>query len=176
MKPLVKGLIVALVHVCIVASLGVKLLYDRVTLPRVWVKALPHDPDLPIRGRYVSLRLIVEPRGIKEPDPGKKEYERPVQAVGLRVEEGCLLAEARLRGAYDSPDLSVKHEKVGDEVLTVLVEPVAFFIPEHVPDPSQRLAGEELWIDATIPPKGPPRPIALGVRKNGGPIVPLNLK
>jgi hypothetical protein len=44
---------------------------------------------------------------------------------------------------------------------------IAFFIPEHVADPSIRPAGEELWAEVTVPPKGPPRPIQLGVMKNG---------
>jgi hypothetical protein len=53
---------------------------------------------------------------------------------------------------------------------------VAFFIPEHVPDPSRRPPGEQLWIEATIPKKGIPRPIRLGVRKGSGQIVPLDLR
>ena len=47
MKPLYKGLIIALVHVCIVSSLGAKLLYDRTARPRVWALTTPYDPDLP---------------------------------------------------------------------------------------------------------------------------------
>jgi len=33
-----------------------------------------------------------------------------------------------------------------------------------------------LWVEATIPKKGAPRPIRLGVSKNNGPIEPLNLR
>jgi hypothetical protein len=44
---------------------------------------------------------------------------------------------------------------------------VAFFIPEHVPDPSVRPPGEELWAEVTIPGSGPPRPIRLGVMRQG---------
>jgi hypothetical protein len=57
--------------------------------------------------------------------------------------------------------------------LAVLSKPVPFFIPEHIPDPSRRAPGEELWVEVTIPEKGPPRPIRLGVKKGSGPIVPL---
>ena len=59
--------------------------------------------------------------------------------------------------------------------MVVLDEPVAFFIPEHVPDPSRRPPGEQLWVEATVPKKGAPRPIRLGVKKDDGPIVPLNI-
>jgi hypothetical protein len=51
--------------------------------------------------------------------------------------------------------------------LWVLSEPVAFFIPEHAKDPSIRAAGEELWVEVSVPRKGPPRPIRLGVKKDG---------
>ena len=175
MKPLAKGLVIALIHVCLVAALGAKLLYDRATLPRVWVNAAPYDPDLPIRGRYVSLQVIVEPHGIQETKPGPERRES--QSVVLHVESGRLLAEAKQQGIPYSPsDLHVRYIKVGNERVAVLDEPVAFFIPEHVPDPSRRPPGEQLWIEATIPKKGIPRPIRLGVRKGSGQIVPLDLR
>ena len=107
MTPLIKGLIVAGIHVAIVAGMGAKLLIDRATRPRVWVHVLPVDPDSPLRGRYVRLRT-------KESN-----------------------------------------------------EQLAFFIPEHIPDPSIRAAGEELWAEVTLPRKGPPRPIRLAVKKDG---------
>lgn len=175
MKHLVKGLVIAVVQVCLVASLGAKLLYDRSTLPRVWVNAAPYDPNLPIRGRYVSLQVIVEPHGIQETKPGPEW--RPSQSVVLRVENERLLAEAKRQGIPYSPsDLHVRYIKVADEKVAVLDQTVAFFIPEHVPDPSRRPPGEQLWVETTIPKKGPPRPIRLGVRKEGGPIAPLDLK
>ena len=46
-------------------------------------------------------------------------------------------------------------------------------IPEHVPDPSRRPAGEELWVEVTIPRAGAPRPIRLGVKKDRV-LTPLN--
>ena len=52
-----RSLIVAILHLAIVASLGGKLLFDRATRPRVWARAAPFDPALPIRGRYVRLLL-----------------------------------------------------------------------------------------------------------------------
>ena len=175
MKPFFKGLVIAGIQVCLVASLGAKLLYDRSTLPRVWVKAAPYDPNLPIRGRYVSLQVIVEPQGIQET---KLEPEwRPLQSVVLRVENGRLLGEAKQEGVPYSPSgLHVRYIKVGDERAAVLDKPVAFFIPEHASDPSRRPPGEQLWVEATIPKKGIPRPIRLGVRKGSGTIVPLDLE
>ena len=59
MKPRTKGILIALLHVGLAASLGGKLLYDRASQPRGWAQAAPYDPSLPIRGRYVSLQLAV---------------------------------------------------------------------------------------------------------------------
>ncbi|HSE47648.1 MAG TPA: hypothetical protein VLA96_00410 [Terriglobales bacterium] len=67
MKLLYKGLIIAALHAALVSSLGVKLLYDRHTRPRVWAQTLPYDPELPIRGRYLSMQLVVETEGFETP-------------------------------------------------------------------------------------------------------------
>jgi hypothetical protein len=56
-----------------------------------------------------------------------------------------------------------------------VAEPVACFIPEHVLDPSWRAPGEELWVEASVPGSGPPRPLRLGVKKNGV-LAPLELR
>jgi len=170
MTPLIRGLVIAVVQVSLVASLGAKLLYDRATLPRVWVKAAPYDPDLPIRGRYVSLQLVVEPRGIEDTDRASE------RSVALRVENGRLLAVKQEDISYGPSDMRVRYARIGDERSAVLSPPVAFFIPEHIPDPSRRAHGEQLWAEATIPKKGPPRPIRLGVTKDSGPITPLDIQ
>lgn len=175
MKPFIKGLVIAAVHVGLVASLGAKLLYDRATLPRVWVLTTPYDPNLPIRGRYVSLQLVVEPLGIHESKPGQELQH--MQSIALRVEGSRLVAEANPQvHGYVPSDLHVQFIQRRGEKLAVLDKPVAFFIPEHVSDPSRRLSGEELWVEATIPKKGPPRPIQLGIKKVDGPIMPLGFR
>jgi hypothetical protein len=175
MNPFIKGLIIALIHVCLLSALGAKLLYDRATLPRVWVKTAPYDPDLPIRGRYVSMQVIVEPRGIKEAKQGPGW--QPPQSVVLRIENDRLVAQGKQKDvSYRPSGLHVRYIKSGDESVAVLDEPVAFFIPEHIPDPSRRPPSEQLWVETTIPKKGMPRPIRLGVKKDNGPIVPLALK
>lgn len=113
MKPAAKGLLLAALHLALVAALGGKLLLDRATRPRIWLKVAPVDPDLPVRGRYVSMGV-----------------ELPRDLGGGR-------------------------------------QTLAYFIPEHVPDPSRRPPGEELWVEVTLPRKGPPRPIRLAVRQGG---------
>jgi hypothetical protein len=55
-----KGLILAAFQCLLASSVGGELLYDRSTCPRVWVKTARWDPNLPIRGRYLALRLVPE--------------------------------------------------------------------------------------------------------------------
>jgi hypothetical protein len=56
-----------------------------------------------------------------------------------------------------------------------LTQPLAFFLPPDVNDPSRRPAGEELWAEVSLPALGAPRPIRLGV-KRGERIEPLSLR
>lgn len=159
MTPLVKGLVLGGVQVAMVLSLGGKLVLDRATLPRVWVSANPYDPNLPIRGRYVSLSIAAEARGF----PPGAIY----GSARLAVEDGVLVAR---------PDESGGNmvNTFGNGSVATLSQPIAFFIPEHIPDPSRRPTGEELWVELTVPVKGPPRPVQLGVKKNGV-LTPLKL-
>jgi hypothetical protein len=55
-----KGLILAGLEALLALSVTGKLYYDRATRPRVWVRTMPWDPSLPIRGRYLALRLVPE--------------------------------------------------------------------------------------------------------------------
>ena len=61
MSALQRGLLVAVIQVALMAAVAAKLYYDRATLPRAWIESAGVDPDLPIRGRYVSLNLLFPP-------------------------------------------------------------------------------------------------------------------
>ena len=127
MNSLRKGIVVGALQCALALSLAGKLLYDRATCPRVWVKTLPYDPNLPIRGRYLSLRLA--------PDPGSSYFDRTTN------------------------------------------QRVVFFVTEHqtaVDALRFRPNAPDLWAEVTIPRKGPPRPIRLGI-KNDGQIQPAPL-
>jgi hypothetical protein len=156
MKPVYRGVAVAVLQCLIVLSVAGKYALDRARLPRVWAMAAPVDPSLPVRGRYVSLRLQVE----APPDAGQWTSAR------LSAVDGRLAATPDPTGTV--------HIMSGGSRYTI-AEPVAYFIPEHVPDPSWRAAGEELWVQVSVPAKGSPRPIRLGVKKNGV-LTPLELR
>ena len=158
------GLALALAHAALLSLLGAKLLADRATLPRGWARTLPYDPDLPIRGRYVRLRLEVPL------EPGPDSVPPPSHAVRLVVRDERVVAVPD-----DGAGTAVRIEPGPDGLRAALSEPVAYFIPEHVPDPSIRPAGEELWAEVTVPRRGGPRPIRLGVRK-AGKLSPLRVR
>jgi hypothetical protein len=161
MTTISKGIALGAIQLAMVLSLGGKLLIDRATMPRVWVKVEPFDPNLPIRGRYVSLRVVAEGRGFA--------WGFVYGPAKLSVEDGKLVA----RPTEDNGGTMIT--LAGDPPVASLSEPTAYFIPEHVADPSNRPPGEELWVEATVPPKGPPRPIRLGVKKDGV-LTPLDLR
>lgn len=172
MNAMKKGLLVALIHILLVSTLGAKLLYDRATRPRVWVETMSYDPSLPIRGRYVALRAVVE-TDIKPPsDSDKTAGWYPARTVRLEARNGKLFA---LKDETGNVSIMWQRGRDGKWVST-LYEPSLFFIPEHVTDPSWRQAGERLWFEATIPKKGSPRPIRLAVSKPDGTFTPLDLR
>src|SRR5450755_939996 len=89
MKPMTKAIVVALIQVLIVSSLGAKLLYDRRTRPQAWFKTQRYDPNLPIRGRYVSLQVEVnDPRSTEQIE---NKFRDEIQGMkNLRAQSGYL--------------------------------------------------------------------------------------
>ena len=130
MRRPVRGLILAGLQLALVASLGGQLLLDRWLRPRIWLRAQAVDPDLPVRGRYVRLRVRL-PRHLQ---------------------------------ASAAPSVRPVQSGVGGPGATQIL---AFFIPAQGPDPSRWPPGEELWVEVTVPRRGPLRPIRLAVLKDG---------
>ena len=195
MKPMTKAVAVALIQLLIVCSLGAKLLYDRSTRPRAWFKTEKFDPNLPIRGRYVQLQVEVnDPRS---PEEIEKKFKNEIEGYdNLQVRRGLATfyqfgrecGNLEVRGETPIPvfdesasgwncdNLWFARRRTGDRTILQLSEPILFFVSDTAQDPTHRPNGEELWVLATIPRKGPPRPIALGVKKPGeATITPLSL-
>lgn len=183
MKPMTKALIVAVAHVALVASLGGKLLVDRVTRQQAWFQAENYDPDPPIRGRYVNLQLRVkDPRSasetaqkfageIKNMESQKghiANYEFGRECGSIKVVNGEPVAVfVENENAYSCENLSFLRRRSGDGSTLRLMEPVVYFIPDTAQDPTRLQRGDEMWVLATIPKKGRPRPVALGVKHAG---------
>ena len=192
MKPITKAVAVALIQILLISSVGAKLLYDRRACPRAWFKTRRYDPNLPIRGRYVSLQLEVkdsrspeeiaakfgneikaeENRLAKYPQHGPFGFGRECGSITVR--DGVAVAvfdpSASVASAWNCKNLSFtrqRSEGATDNTTLQLNEAVLFFIPDTVEDPSRVRPGEEVWVLATVPRKGPPRAIELGIKADG---------
>jgi hypothetical protein len=167
------GIVIAIVHVLLVCSLGAKLIYDRHRYPRIWAKTRPYDPDLPIRGRYLSLQLEVEAEGFSLTPNEQKELSDTTRRR-RRWDNVYRSAKLELRGnrlvavPYEGP--GSRHIWIDSNDLSKATwsDPILYFIPEHAEDPSRQPAGSSLWVEVTMPKKGPPRPIQLAVSKASG--------
>ena len=146
MKPFYRGAALMVLHCLLVLSVAGKFAWDRERLPRAWANATPIDPNLPIRGRYVTLQLRVEPADANSES----------SLARLAAENGKLVAHPVTSGG-----LAVWHRS---PQIWVLSEPIAYFLAEHAPDPTGLRPGEELWVEVSVPANGPPRPIRLEVR------------
>ena len=167
MTPFVKGLAVAAAQVLLVAGIGAKFLSERASYPRLWVETAPYDPDLPIRGRYVNIALLVE---ADREVPGADAGRAPNMFMARLEARGDRLVAAQ---DDDNGRHWVRSGRCGDEACWQLAAPLAYFIPEHATDPSRQPGGASLWAEVTLPPTGAPRPIRLGVHE-GKAIVPIN--
>jgi uncharacterized membrane-anchored protein len=168
------------IQLLLVTSIAAKYLYQRSTCPKVWVRTAAYDPEMVMRGRYLSLRLAVD--GCQSTLPSAPNTDIPRNSNGgvkvnwrgdvqfrakLKVEGNKLIA-IRIPDADESSkgvNVSTVPNSACDAMR--LDEPVNFFISEHANDPSRLKAGEELWIEVTVPPIGPPRPIQLALKQNG---------
>lgn len=175
MSPMTKAIAVATIQVLIVCSLGAKLLYDRHTRPQAWFRAQRYDPNLPIRGRYLNLQVEVQdPRTAEEAQQnsgsqnfGSQNFGQQVcGSIAIRGESPVAVFDNGQPG--DCNNLTFQLWSSNGQTVLRVMEPVLFFIPETATDPTPRASTkDELWVLATIPRKGPPRPIALGIKKAG---------
>ncbi len=173
------------IQIVIVSSIALKYLYQRATCPRVWARAAAYDPSLIMRGRYLSLQLTVD--GCSSTLPSAKDAQFPRNQNGvpngqrfninapdvvwfqakLAVKDNKLIAVRTpdSEGTAATQTVSAAPSAACDQMR--LSNPVDFYIAEHANDPSWLKTGQELWIEVTVPPKGPPRPLQLALKDNG---------
>jgi hypothetical protein len=169
----------------LVGSIAAKYLYQRWRCPRVWTRAFAYDPDLPMRGRYLSLQLAVDGCRSTLPSAGQARFPRDVNSAAisgpyavrsrtpvefnasLKVQDNRLLA-IRLpdqETSVSSLQVTALPDSACDQMR--LEQPADFFIADTAKSPLPIQSGQELWIEVTIPPKGPPRPLALALKDHG---------
>lgn len=176
MKPLTKAIAVAGIQIFIVCSLGAKLLHDRHTRPQAWFKTARYDPNLPIRGRYLAMQLELD--DTRSPEEVHRTFGNSPQYpfMSYAVECGSIVVrpdgipapQFDQNATYNCDNLRfARFQDSAGKYHLRLDEPVLFFISDTAKDPSALFRADELWVLATVPQKGPPRPIALGIKKFG---------
>jgi hypothetical protein len=177
------------IQLAIVSLIAAKYLYQRWSCPRVWTRTVVYDPELVMRGRYLSEQLIVD--GCQSTLPSAKEAAMPRNLDGLPV--GMKYSINSAQAVRFPATIKVENNKLialripdsenvspmppGSQMVAAwpgsscenlrLDTPVDFYIPEHAAIPTPLKAGQELWIEVTVPPKGPPRPIQLALKQDG---------
>lgn len=169
----------------IVSTVAAKYLYQRATCPRVWTRTAAYDPEMVMRGRYLSLQLTVD--GCSSTLPSAKNAQFPHDVNG--VPGGNAFSIRSANTIWFQAKIAVKDNKLvairvpESDTSTAtqsvagwpglpcdqmrLTDPVDFYIPENATDPTRLQHGQELWIEVTMPPKGPPRPLQLALKDNG---------
>ena len=166
------GLQLAGVQAALMLSTGLLFWFDRQISPRAWVPTAPVDPNLPIRGRYITLNMAV-PFVPTSTDISTIDLVGTWQYVQLRVEADRLQAMQKVGTRFNNHGGVIR---LSEGSLVVNPGPeLAFFIPPDVKDPSIRPDGSTLWVEVTLPGLGAPRPIQLGIEKDGQ-IEPLALR
>jgi len=174
-----------IIQLVIVSSVALKYLYQRATCPRVWTRTAAYDPELVMRGRYLSLQLSVDGCSSTLPSAKNAQFPRNINGIPsaprfninapdtvwfqarLAVKDNKLIA-IRIPDAENSSatqSIAAPPSVPCDQMR--LAQPVDFYIAEHATDPTFLKRGQELWIEVTVPPKGPPRPLQLALKDNG---------
>lgn len=176
---------ILVVQLVLVSSVAAKYFYERWKCPRVWTRASGYDPELTMRGRYLSLQLMVD--GCRSTLPSAAQAVFPRDTTGA-VRPGQFSIARQLPITFRA-DVKVEDntlratritdDETGTEGLEIsawpgapcnamrMATPVDFFLSEHAQDPLPLKKGQQLWIEVTVPPKGPPRPIQLALKQDG---------
>jgi hypothetical protein len=181
----IASLVVLVMQLALVSAVAVKYLWQRRHCPRVWTRTVAIDPELPMRGRYLSLQLVVD--GCRSTLPSAKAAQFPRDLNGAAVAgpygirpAGMVEFNGELK-VVNNKLVAVKIEdpRKADAGQPVdawpgtecdqmrLQKPVDFYISERAQSPLPVKRGQELWIEVTVPPKGPPRPLQLALKDNG---------
>jgi hypothetical protein len=174
-----------ILQLMIVSTVAAKYLYERITSPRVWTRAGAYDPQLVMRGRYLSLRLSVDGCGSTLPTAKDAQFPRNINGVPggdtfsirsantvwfqaeIAIKDHKLIARRVPESDTSTPTQTVAAWPGAPCDQLNLSNPVDFYIPDNATDPTRLKPGQELWIEVTLPPKGPPRPLQLALKDNG---------
>jgi hypothetical protein len=173
MKAIRPGLILLVVQLVLVLSVAGKYLYERQSCPRLWTRAAQFDPSLPLRGRYLALQLLVDACSLpRDTQHAMHQYPHTPSFwqwnVSLNAVHGTLVPSvAEISGARRSDRTLTLRANTACERATLDSEAM-LFVPDRAPLPLPLKPGQDLWVEVTLPPSGPPRPIQIAVSSAAG--------
>lgn len=165
------------IQLFLVLTIAGKYLYERKVCPRLWVRATQYDPQLPLRGRYLALQPVVDACGLPRDDA---HFEKGYKYLGgyapgswtwnvsLSADQGKLVPHLQdhQRDPGRDYEIVLRPNQACDKA-PVRAE-MEYFIPEHATSPFPLKQDQELWVEVTVPPSGPPRPIQLALSSETG--------
>ena len=149
MKLAKTSLVVLAIQLALVSSIAAKYLYQRWSCPRVWTRTVAYDPELVMRGRYLSVRLIVDgcqstlpsaedmtmPRDKDGVQTGKRfsiRAEQPVRFPARLKVEGNKLVAIRIPESDESTQGVMVEAVPGSSCEDLRLDmPVDFYLAEH---------------------------------------------
>jgi len=171
------GLILLTVQLLIVLSVAGKYLYERRFYPRVWTPAMQVDPNLPLRGRYLALQLMIDacslPKDAQYYRPGGRPeiasltsgWSWPIDPVPVNGRLGARLADP---GSENGKTQEIFLQEHAPCTQAPFSRGELYFIPDTANPPFPLRPGQQLWVEVTLPPSGPPRPIQLAIADSSG--------
>jgi hypothetical protein len=170
MKAIRPGLALLLVQLALVLSVAGKYLYERHTRPRVWTRATQFDPNLPLRGRYLAMQLVLDacalPRDAAiRPLPNRPSFRQ--WDVSLGASNGKLVPTVeKAWSPRRIGTLTLEDDRLCDHA--TLSSQQLLFISDRAQLPLPLKPGQELWVEVTVPSSGPPRPIQIALSSAEG--------
>lgn len=166
-----RGVVLLAIQLVLVLSVAAKYVYERKTCPRVWVRTAQFDPNLVFRGRYLALRLALDACALPHNaenliGPGSTGVWR--WRVKPEAKDGRLVAVPV--GDDVRPELIQGLVQSANQPCdrAVLQDQADYFIDDKAKSPFPLKSNEELWVEVTVPPSGPPRPIQLAISSEAG--------
>lgn len=178
------AILLTLIQCVLVLTIAGKYAYERKVCPRVWTRSANVDPNSPLRGRYLVLSPEIDACGLKAGEgpnrgdsngrPGSDPQAIQVQPPQFHYWRAKVIARQGKLVAVEMPDstpsstlVNVFQEKNKPCDRASIQSGIDYYIPDTAKWPPELGAHDSLWIEVTVPPAGPPRPIQLAVSRNG---------
>ncbi len=173
MKTIRPGLLLLAMQLVLVLSVGGKYLYERQTCPRVWTRASQFDPNLPLRGRYLALQLLLDVCDLPHdaghamgPYVGNHSFWQ--WNVALHAVDGKLVPTLEDGSTARRSDSTLTLFANRPCNRATLNSEAMLFVSDRAQLPLPLKRGEDLWVEVTLPPSGPPRPIRIAISSREG--------